>query len=189
MIMSLMIYAGGPHRDVADEGILGYFKLRAFESRSFHAFGFKRHRAYIGNEIGLPKIFQTFFKPVAGHMEIVLLAGKTFGEVSRTVEDKTRAAQHIHHQWRRGYSDEPGRFPTAVNQAMPGIKRRRKQTPLTPLEHLLFLPVLPDFGGSLPLDDTNHFFIKVSLRLEGSTWRYLAYIHPRDPFTSEAHTS
>src|SRR3990172_9080752 len=184
MVVGLVIHAGRPNRNMADQRVRGYFKLSALKSGSFHAFGFKRRRTDIGNEIGLPKIFQPFFIVVGRYVEVALIAGKTLGEASGTIEDKTRISQHVHHERRGGYPDKPGRLSASVNQAVPGIERRGKHTPLAPLEHLLFLAFLPNFGRALSLDDANDLLIEMSLGFQGSARRYLRYIHSRDPLHS-----
>ena len=63
---------------------------------------------------------------------------------------------------------------------MRGVERRREQTPFVPLEHFLVAVIVPDLGGALAVENANHFFVQMALRIERAAGRNLTDIATGD---------
>jgi hypothetical protein len=63
---------------------------------------------------------------------------------------------------------------------MRGVERRREQTPLVPLEHLLVAVVVPQLGGALTVENADYFLVQMTLRIERAAGRNLTDIAAGD---------
>ena len=114
--------------------------------------------------------------------KIIIGAGVAIGKHVRAIENIFLAVNGIHHQRRIRHGKKLHGLARAVDQPMPGVERRREEAPRPPLEHLLAPAFLPYFGGALTVENTDHLFVEMFLRLERAARRDLADVHAGHAF-------
>ncbi len=86
--------------------------------------------------------------------------------------------------WRRiGHAEEQRRARGGVDDAVPGIKRWRKEAALLPLEGLLLvtIAVVPDLRRAAPLDHVENLLVHVLFRSNHASTGHLDNTHPLKP--------
>ena len=178
VVVCLVVEAGRPVRDVADEPVLRAFELNHPDFRSLDVkiiADFDLFR--VGDEIGFPDRLQADGVKILTGGEIVIFALKPIGKSIRAIEDEFCITVKIHGDRRGGYRHEPDRLSAAVHQSMPAIERRGKQTKRPPFEQPRFSTILPDFGGAMTGENTNHFFVEMALGVKRAARRNLGDVH------------
>src|SRR5207249_11113426 len=95
----------------------------------------------------------------------------------RVTKNKIAVAKSIDHRRRVGQRQESGGcIALNVEVLMPRVERRREQTPLLPLEGLLFCPVAPNRRRTAAFDDLDQLFKQTTLRDALASGRELAVI-------------
>src|ERR1044071_9105384 len=112
-----------------------------------------------------------FFVALRALLEIAVFLRESVGKYRWAIKYEIRIAVHVDHDGRVGDAQIFNRFPAAVDQSVPRVKRRSENTPLIPLERLLFSAILPYLGGSVAREDRNDFFIHVLFGFEHAARR------------------
>src|SRR5262245_33806656 len=120
----------------------------------------------VGNEVGLQDMGIASFIAFLAFVEISLFPDKPVAEHRRIVKDELGIAVGVENHRRVGHGEEFYRLPSAIDQPMPAVERRRKKAHPAPLEETFFLSLLPDLGRAVAVEDANQLFIEMFFRLD-----------------------
>ena len=115
--------------------------------------------------------------------EVIGLAVEALHEITRGVEDEICIVEEIKDDRHAVDGEESGRFVSlAVKVLVPGIERQCEKASLLPFEGLLRSFVVPNGRRAPPLENVDHVFVEMSLRIQALSRGDLAHIGACCPF-------
>src|SRR5262245_20198482 len=154
MIVRLVIFAHRPLAEMTDQSVARHLELRQTQTGAFDFETFEHRRFDIGNKISLPDIDHAAHVALFTDFEIIVFAVVAIFKTVWTIENKILVSINIEGERRVSHGEKTHRFARAVEQAMRGIERRRKQAPLVPFEHFLVAVIVPKFRRALAVQNT-----------------------------------
>src|SRR5919109_2326046 len=182
MVVRFLIAGGGPVRYMGDHRISRHLELREFYPGAFLFMLVDISGENVGNEVGLQHVGIAALVALFAFVEISFFPGKAVGEHKRIVEDELGIAVGIQDHRRIGNSQKFHRLPSAVDQSMPAVERRRKKAHPSPLEETFFLSLLPYFRRADAIKDADQLFVEMLFRLQGASGRNLGNVHAGNAF-------
>src|SRR4029077_19281902 len=93
------------------------------------------------------------------------------------VENEIRVAEEIHDDRRGCDRQQKRRLARAVIMTVPCVKRRRKETALSPFKRLLAHAIVPNLGAAASFKNIEKLIIHMSFRLQSAARRNFDNIH------------
>src|SRR3990172_10157320 len=128
MVMGFVIASFGPTGDVTDQPVSGNLELSDLYAGSLYCHRVKASGLDVGYKIGFPNGLHTPFIPVVLDREKILFAFVAVRKLIRIIKYKVRIMKHIHDHRCIGHRQKPNGLAATVNQTMPGVDRRGKET-------------------------------------------------------------